>query len=56
MREPLIQCDDEFLIYDEISELVFEYMEKIDSDFIVTEGAAYTPNVMEKYKKRNTLQ
>ena len=24
MREPLIQCEDEFLIYDEISELVFD--------------------------------
>ena len=55
MREPLIQCKDEFLIYDEISELVFEYLNKIDADFIVTEGAAYTPNVMVKYKKRNTF-
>lgn len=52
MREPLIQCEDEFLIYDEISESVFKYLEKIDADFIVTEGAAYTPNVMEKYRKK----
>lgn len=29
MREPLIQCEDEFLIYDEISESVFEYLKKL---------------------------
>lgn len=34
---------------DEISELVFEHLKKIDADFIVTEGAAYTPDVMKKY-------
>ena len=55
MREPLIQCEDEFLIYDEISELVFEYLEKIDADFIVTEGAAYTPNVMMKHGKKEYI-
>ena len=55
MREPLIQCEDEFLIYDEISELVFEYLEKIDADFIVTEGAAYTPNVMVKHGKKKYI-
>ena len=55
MREPLIQCKDEFLIYDEISELVFEYLEKIDADFIVTEGAAYTPNVMVKHGKKEYI-
>ncbi|MDE5778989.1 MAG: hypothetical protein K2I10_10870 [Lachnospiraceae bacterium] len=55
LREPLIQCEDEFLIYDEISELVFEYLEKIDADFIVTEGAAYTSNVMVKYRKKEYI-
>lgn len=55
MREPLIQCEDEFLIYDEISELVFECLEKIDADFIVTEGAAYTPNVMMKHGKKEYI-
>lgn len=49
MREPFVQCEEEFLIYDEISQLVFEYLEAIDADFIVTEGAAYTPRVMEKH-------
>ena len=49
MREPLLQCEEEFLIYEEISEFIFEDIKKIDADFIVTEGAAYTPNVMKKY-------
>ncbi|MDE6906235.1 MAG: AAA family ATPase [Lachnospiraceae bacterium] len=55
MREPLIQCEDEFLIYDEISKLVFGYLDKIDADFIVTEGAAYTPNVMAKYRNKEYI-
>ena len=55
MREPLIQCEDEFLIYNEISELVFEYLERVDADFIVTEGAAYTPGIMEKYGKKEYI-
>ncbi len=48
MREPSIQCEEEFLIYGEIAESVFAHLEKLDADFIVTEGAAYTPNVMAK--------
>lgn len=55
MREPLIQCEDEFRIYDEISEFVFGYLEKIDAGFIVTEGAAYTPNVMGKCGKKEYI-
>lgn len=55
MREPFIQCKDEFLIYDEISELVFEYLRGIDADFIVTEGAAYTPNIMAKYREKEYI-
>ena len=55
MMEPLIQCEDEFLIYDEISKLVFGYLDKIDADFIVTEGAAYTPNVMAKYRNKEYI-
>lgn len=55
MREPMLQCEDEFQIYDEISELVFAQLEEIDADFIVTEGAAYTPNVMKKRKAQNYI-
>ena len=49
MRDPNLQCDEEFLFYEEIAESVFEKMERIDSDLIVTEGAAYTPEVMRNY-------
>ena len=55
MREPFIQCEEEFLIYDEISELVFAHLAEIDADFIVTEGAAYTPRVMKKYGMKNYI-
>jgi len=49
MADPYIQCKEEFEIYDEISEYVLEKLKQIDSDFIITEGAAYTPYVMRKY-------
>ncbi len=55
MREPSIQCKEEFLIYDEISESVFEHLNKVDADFIVTEGAGYTPNVMMKYGRKEYI-
>lgn len=55
MREPSVQCEDEFLIYDEISELVFEYLGQINADFIVTEGAAYTPKIMKNYKNKEYI-
>lgn len=46
MRDPQVQCDKEFRIYDEISEYVFEALDRLDFDGIITEGAAYTPYVM----------
>lgn len=55
MREPLLQCDEEFLIYEEISEMVFFDLQKIDADLIITEGAAYTPKVMKKYGVRDYI-
>ena len=54
MREPKLQCQEEFLIYEEISEFVFDSLQKIDANFLITEGAAYTPSVMEKYMQRTT--
>lgn len=56
MREPSIQCEDEFHIYDEISELIFERLEKVDADNIVTEGAAYTPRIMKIIGITNIFQ
>lgn len=32
MREPLIQCEEEFQVYDEISELVFEKLEQMEAE------------------------
>lgn len=55
MREPLIQCEEEFLIYSEIAELVFEHLEKLVADFVVTEGAAYTPKVMKKVRTKEYI-
>ncbi len=49
LRDPIVQCDEEFLFYEEISESVFEKLEHVDADFIVTEGAAYTPKIMRSY-------
>ena len=49
MRPPVMQRDEEFDIYDEMSEFVFDFLDKIDSDFIITEGAAYTPKIIKKY-------
>lgn len=46
MRDPAIQCAEEFQIYDEISESVFAHLHQIDAELIVTEGAAYTPQIM----------
>lgn len=55
MRDPLIQCKEEFLIYDEISEFLFARLRETDHDFIVTEGAAYTPGVMKKYRPKDYI-
>lgn len=46
MRSPSEQCEEEFAIYQEIAELVFEKLNAIDEDIIITEGAAFTPEVM----------
>ena len=55
MREPSIQCEDEFHIYDEISELIFEHLEKLEADNIVTEGAAYTPRIMKNHRNNEYI-
>jgi hypothetical protein len=49
LREPLIQCREEVAIYDEITSFVFEYLGKLDADFIITEGAVYMPKVMKSH-------
>lgn len=52
MRDALVQCDEEFRIYEEIAEFVFEDLQRIDAKAVITEGAAYTPTVM-KHSRSN---
>ena len=49
MREPLIQCREEFDIYREIFEFVATDLKQIDwKGGIITEGAAYLPKLMKQ--------
>lgn len=43
LREPHIQCDEEFRIYDEIAPFVFDKIGELSSGLVIAEGAAYTP-------------
>jgi len=52
MRAPFVQCREEFQIYQEIAPLVFHRIDQIQADLIITEGAAYTPQVMAARKER----
>ncbi len=47
MRDPLVQCEEELLIYEEIFEFILEDLKKIDcKNGIITEGAAYLPKMI----------
>lgn len=48
MREPVIQCNEEHVFYEEIFEFVLADLEKIKGKGIITEGAAYLPKLMGK--------
>lgn len=48
MREPWLQCNEEFAFYEEIFEFVMSDLEKINEKGIITEGAAYFPKLMKK--------
>lgn len=48
MREPQLQCDEEFKFYEEVFEFVMGDLEKINAKGIITEGAAYLPKLMKK--------
>ena len=46
MRDPLIQCEEELLIYEEIFEFILEDLKQINcKNGIITEGAAYLPKL-----------
>lgn len=47
MRNPLVQCEEELLIYEEIIEFILEDLKQIDcKNGIITEGAAYLPKLV----------
>ncbi|WP_312495683.1 shikimate kinase [Anaerosporobacter sp.] len=46
MREPSLQCREEFLFYEEIFEFIWEDLRQITGKGIITEGAAYLPKLM----------
>ncbi len=49
MREPLTQCREELLIYEEIFDYVLDDLAKIDcQNGIITEGAAYLPELAKR--------
>ncbi len=55
MEDPAIHCREEFMIYEEISPYVFEGLDQIDHELIVTEGAAFIPAVMKKYGEKDYI-
>lgn len=49
MRDPLVQCEEELSIYEEIFPYIVEDLEKIDgAQGIITEGAAYLPRLAKR--------
>ncbi|MBR2054622.1 MAG: hypothetical protein IJ968_06995, partial [Clostridia bacterium] len=47
MREPVVQCDEEIKIYEEIFPYILADLEKTECEHgIITEGAAYLPSLM----------
>ena len=50
MRDPLVQCEEELLIYEEIFEFILEDLKQIDcKNGIITEGAAYLPKLVKHF-------
>ena len=50
MRDPLIQCGEELLIYQEIIDYILDDLENADGrGGIITEGAAYLPMLAKRY-------
>lgn len=46
MRDPEVQCREEFQIYREIAPDVFRGLDAVEAELIVAEGAAFTPEVV----------
>lgn len=48
MREPLLQCKEEFMFYEEIFEFILEDLGQIKCNGMITEGAAFLPKLMKR--------
>lgn len=49
MRDPQLQCEEEFQIYEEIFKYVLADLERVDcKKSVITEGAAYVPKLMKR--------
>ena len=49
MRDPVLQCKDEIIFYEEIFDYIWEDLNKVNQKgAVVTEGAAYFPHIMKK--------
>ena len=49
MRAPLVQCREEIAYYKEIFSFVWEDLGKLQADNVITEGAAYLPELMKRF-------
>lgn len=47
-RVPKLQCEEEFMFYDEIFAFMMEDLKKIEADRIIAEGVAFYPNQIKK--------
>lgn len=50
MRNPMEQCEEELMIYNEIFDFVLDGINQLEYVGIITEGAAYLPELMNRYQ------
>lgn len=55
MRDPEVQCREEFQIYREIAPDVFRGLDAVEAELIVAEGAAFTPEVVKPRGAENYI-
>lgn len=55
LRSPKEQCEEEFLIYEEIAGFLFEKLNAVEADTVIAEGAAFTPDIMKRIKADHYL-
>ncbi|HOO80343.1 MAG TPA: hypothetical protein PLQ04_08155 [Lachnospiraceae bacterium] len=48
MRDPVVQCEEELAYYQEIFDYIKEDLKKSEGNCIITEGAAYLPELMKE--------